>query len=79
MWQIAEAPHDPGHGSRHLLFLQARLGGHSESTRHSGRQLGGSSNIGGRHEQCATIPSARQILFGPQGLGVHGSDIDGSV
>lgn len=79
VWQTAYAPHVPGQGSRHLLLRQARSDGHSESLRHSGRQLGGSSNIGGRQEQCATVPSARQILLGPQGFGVHGSDTAGAI
>lgn len=34
-------PHVPGHGSAHLLFIQARLLGHSVLTTHSGLQPGG--------------------------------------
>ena len=39
--QIALYPHEPGHGSLHLLFMQAVLLGHSELMEHSGRQFGG--------------------------------------
>ena len=37
----APAPHDPGHGSRHLSLMHALLLGHSELMLHSGRQFGG--------------------------------------
>lgn len=40
-WQSAFKPHNPGHGSLHFWLIQARWGGHSVLTRHSGRQCGG--------------------------------------
>ena len=36
--QAALTPHNPGHVSTHLLFLQALLAGHSELMVHSGLQ-----------------------------------------
>lgn len=75
---MACVPQEPGHGSRHLLLRQARVGGQSVSVRHSGRQVGGSASIVERQEQCATVPAARQTLFGPQGFGEHGSVTTGA-
>lgn len=77
--QTACAPHEPGHGSRHFSLRHASVGGQSAELRHSGRQLGGSAIIGGRHEQCATVPCARHTLFGPHGFGEQGSVSTGAV
>jgi len=35
-WHNALRPHDPGHGSLHFVFIQARLAGQSEFRTHSG-------------------------------------------
>jgi len=39
--QVAYIPHEPGHGSRHFSFTQARFPEHSALIVHSGRQFGG--------------------------------------
>lgn len=40
-WHWASLPQDPGHGSLHLLLIQARFDGQSGFMTHSGRQFGG--------------------------------------
>ena len=54
--------------------MHALSEGQSELTTHSGLQLGGEPIISGRQEQRHWPPiSLGVLLFGPQGLGTHGS------
>ena len=62
-----------GHGSAHLLFIQARLTGHSALTRHSGRHCGGSPMLLGKHVHAGCPLTERHLLFGPHGDGEQGS------
>lgn len=64
----------PGHGSTHLLFIQAWLLGQSGLITHSGRQFGGEPiyPVKQEHEGCL-LCEARHCEFGPHGEGWHGS------
>lgn len=67
------------HIKLYLLLRQARSCAQSASRWHSDWQPAPRcSTVAGLHEQCATVPAARQMVFGPQGFGVHGSDTTGS-
>jgi hypothetical protein len=70
---IALKPHEPGHGSRHLLLIQALLLGHSELMEHSGRQFGGEPIYVDKHEQEGDPLISRHCENGPQGDGLQGS------
>lgn len=65
-------PQEPGHGSRHFSVIQALLLGHSELTRHSGRQFGGAPMYVGRHEQDGEPLKSLHCEFDPHGDGMHG-------
>ena len=68
-------------GFAHLLFIHARSPGQSELRTHSGRQPEESVETPfnpGKHRQRAFPSIFLQIVFGPQGDGWHGSDIDGT-
>lgn len=77
MWFLvahwALKPQVLGQGSEHLLFMQARWIGHSLLTRHSGRQAGGFPIKLGKHVQTGCWLTVLHLLFGPQGVGEHGS------
>lgn len=66
-------PQVPGHGSIHFWLLQAMFAWQSELIIHSARQLGGVSKYPGIHEQTACSFIFRHWLFGPHGVGLHGS------
>ena len=73
-------PQMPGRqGLAHLWSMQAKFWLHSELTRHSGRQLGGSPIYSGRHEQIHWSFLSLWVLYGPHGLGSHGSETIGST
>lgn len=65
-------PHAPGHGSVHLLLMQANVAVHSEFTVHSGLHRGGEPMKLGRQVQRAMPPNSRHCELGPQGDGMHG-------
>lgn len=70
----AYAPHIPGHGSRHLLFMQALSLGHSLFNTHSGlHPVYGSPVYSGIHEQDPALFLSLQIAFAPHGDGLQGS------
>lgn len=81
MWfstvQVAEAPHEPGQGSRHLEVMQARSLEQSEWTAHSGLQLGGLPMKVERHEHDGVPPMSRHSALGPHGDGTQGLPITG--
>lgn len=52
--------------------MHAKCAGHSELTKHSGRQDGGDPWYPGLHEQTARSFIMRQMLCGPQGDGMQG-------
>ena len=59
--------------------MHASSEGQSAFMTHSGLQLGGEPIISGRQEQRHWPPmSLGGLLFGPQGLGSHGSDTTGA-
>lgn len=69
-WQTALGAHVPGHGSRHLLFMQALSLAQSELRTHSGRQTAyGSPWYSGKQLQ---MPS-RHCAFDPHGDGLQRS------
>lgn len=72
-WHCAPAPHDPGHGSRHLSLMHAWLLGHSELITHSGLQLGGIPMNVGRQEQAGVPPWFWHWELDPHGDGTQGS------
>lgn len=66
-------PHDPGHGSLHLLLEQALLRSQSELDTHSGRHpVYGSPKYSGKQEQEPTPLRSLQSAFAPHGDGLHG-------
>lgn len=65
-------PHEPGHGSLHFWFMQARLLEHSALIVHSGRQFGGTPIKLLRHEHEGDPLISLHWLLGPQGDGSHG-------
>lgn len=75
----AMIPQEPGHGSTHFWFMQAKLLEHSEFIVHSGLQFGGVPKKFGKHEQDGTDPTSLHWLFGPHGDGTHGLTITGST
>lgn len=74
---IAFCPQLPGHGSRHFIFLQAKLDGQSWLMTHSGRQFGGSPRNPGMQLQDGPPFTSRQIAFSPHGFGRHGYLVSG--
>lgn len=69
-------PQVPGHGSVHLLRIQALLCGHSVFNIHSGRHsVYGSPWYSGKHVHTPLL----QLAFIPQGFGLHGSLSTGSA
>lgn len=70
---MAFRPQVPGHGSWHLFIRHACVNEHSALTIHSGLQDGGAPIRPGWQEQTACPSVTRQILFWPQGEGLHGS------
>lgn len=71
-WHCAFAPHEPGQGSRHLLFTHACWLGQSGLITHSGLQFGGAPIYPSRQEQAGLDPETWHWEFGPQGFGAHG-------
>ncbi len=71
-WHWELSPQEPGHGSRHLLLIQARLRGQSPFITHSGRQLGGAPVNPGRQLQLAWWLTFWHCELGPHGDGTHG-------
>lgn len=71
-WHCASLPQDPGHGSLHLLFMQARFDGQSGFIIHSGRQFGGVPMYDDKHEHDGLLPEDIHWEFGPHGEGTHG-------
>lgn len=71
-WQTDPMPQVFGHGSAHLLLMQALSGAHSDETTHSGRHCGGDPIYPGAQEHTAWPALLRQLLDGPQGDGEHG-------
>lgn len=65
-------PQEPGQGSLHFLFMQAKLNEHSLLVTHSGLQLGGTPLKSGKQEQDGDSPITLHTEFGPQGEGSHG-------
>lgn len=57
--QTALKPHDPGQGSRHFSFWQAKFPGHSSFMTHSGLQFGGLPTKLGKQEQAGVLPTIR--------------------
>lgn len=73
--QRALCPQVPGHGSRHLLLIQAWFLGHSSLRIHSGRQFSyGLPIYSGKHWHS---PLPRHTALGPHGDGLHGSVLSG--
>lgn len=70
--QTEFCPHGFGHGSIHFWFRQAKFNGHSELILHSGLQSGGDPLKSGKQVHTACPLFSLQLLFGPQGDGVHG-------
>lgn len=71
--QIALFPQVPGHGSLHLLLIQARFDAQSEFDVHSGRHsIYGSPKYSGiqAHEPASFL--SWQTAFIPHGVGWHG-------
>ena len=86
LWLItlhsALTPQMPGpQGDLHFWSIQARFCWHSELTKHSGLQLGGSPMYPGRQVHTQAPFSSLKSLYNPQGLGSHGSrsSITGSM
>lgn len=72
-WHKALAPHVPGHGSIHLLFIQALLVIQSVFTIHSGRQPSyGLPKYSGKHVHEPAPCCSLQIALTPQGDGTQG-------
>lgn len=69
---LAFRPQEPGHGSLHFLFIQAKRGVHSALTEHSGRHLGGTPIKSGKQVQTDCPFTTRHSLFGPHGDGLQG-------
>lgn len=72
-------PQDPGHGSIHLSFWQAKLLEHAALIVHSGLQFGGEPRYDGKHEHAGKSPISRHFELGPQGFGSHAATRGGSV
>lgn len=77
--QRAFAAQEPGHGSLHFLFMQAKLLEQSSFTTHSGRQFGDVPIKSGKHEHEGNSPFTWHTAFGPQGDGMHGLDVGASA
>lgn len=77
--QRAFSPHDPRQGSVHLLFTHDLVDEHSVLTTHSGLHDGGVPMYPERHEHTACPSMLLQLLFGPQGVGLHGFKLAGVV
>lgn len=71
--QFEFLPQEPGQGSWHFWFKQARLREQSELVTHSGRHAGGLPMKIGRQEQTAWLLLTRHWLLGPQGDGLQTS------
>lgn len=70
---LALMPQTPGHGSLHLLFMQAFDRSHSEFCTHSGRQpVYGSPKYSGKQRQEPAPLRSLQTAFAPHGDGEHG-------
>lgn len=66
-------PQVPGHGSLHLLLVQALLRSQSEFDTHSGRHpVYGSPKYSGKHEHAPIPFRSLQIAFAPHGEGLQG-------
>lgn len=72
-------PHEPGHGSRHFLLIQAMFLAHSVLLVHSGLQFGGDPINSARHLQSALSPFSVHWELGPHGDGRHGLTFTGGV
>lgn len=66
-------PQTPSQGFIHFFRIHAWFWLHSELTRHSGLQFGGTPMNSDWQVHTAWSFETLQILFGPQGVGVHGS------
>jgi len=71
-WHSAFVAHDPGQGSLHFMFKQAKLYEHSLLVMHSGLQFGGDPINWGRQEHAGDSPWTLHWEFGPQGDGIQG-------
>lgn len=69
---IAFSPHNPGHGSLHFIFIQAKWYEQSLLLTHSGRQFGGDPIYSGKHEHDGDVPCTWHCEYGPQGEGIQG-------
>lgn len=69
---MAFSPHNPGHGSLHFIFIQAKLYEHSLLLTHSGRQFGGDPTYSSKQEQDGDVPWIWHCEYGPHGEGTHG-------
>ncbi len=69
-------PQTPGHGSWHLLRIQALSNGQSVLDKHSGRHCGSLYEFGPAHgsHKATLFPYTLQMLCAP-----HGSEWQGSV
>lgn len=65
-------PQTFSHGFLHFWLIQDLSSGHSELTKHSGRQFGGAPIISGKQLHTAWLSSSRHCEFNPQGDGVQG-------
>lgn len=66
-------PHDPGHGSLHLLLEHALLRSQSEFETHSGRHpVYGSPKYSGKQEHEPTPFLSLHNALAPHGDGLHG-------
>lgn len=70
-------PHEPEHGFRHFLLIQARFVAQSVLLVHSGRQFGGDPINSARHLQSALSPFSVHCELGPHGDGWQGLTFNG--
>lgn len=78
---MALIPQEPGQGSRHFCFIQAKLLEQSSLIVHSGLQFGGLPSKLGKQEHDGIPRRFLHCEFGPHGDGTHGSlvSIEGTV
>lgn len=72
-------PHDPGHGSRHLLLIHAKWYGHSLLIIHSGLQFGGEPINWGKQEHDGWPPMSWHWELNPHGDGTQGFSLNTST
>lgn len=78
-WQIALIPQVPTQGFLHFWLIHASFGLQSVLVIHSGLHVGGLPKKPGRQVQTAWPLISRHWLFGPQGVGLQGLVITGSI